>query len=193
MSYNVLILAEDFRKDQFVLKPIIEALLAHIGKPRANVQVCREPNFGGISNAMSWEKLSPVLNRYRGSYHLILLLVDRDGDPNRRAALSNLEANARNLYNNVTFFAENAWQEVEVWALAGCTNLPANWQWNAVRAEINLKEQYFTSYSQQCGYSQLEHEGRKEIAEIAARNYSRIRTLCPEDIQQLETHIQASL
>jgi len=189
MSYNVLILAEDFRKDQFVLKPIIEALLAHIGKPRANVQVCREPNFGGISNAMSWEKLSPVLNRYRGSYQLILLLVDRDGDANRRTALDNLEANASRDYNNLTFLAENGWQEVEVWALAGCTNLPANWQWNAVRAEINLKEQYFTSYSQQCGYSQLEHEGRKEIAEIAARNYSRIRMLCPEDIQQLETRI----
>ena len=34
---NVLIIPEDFRKDQYILKPILEAMLAAVGKPQAKV------------------------------------------------------------------------------------------------------------------------------------------------------------
>jgi len=40
---NVLIIPEDFRQDQFVLKPIIKAMLSALGKRRATVKVCRDP------------------------------------------------------------------------------------------------------------------------------------------------------
>ena len=40
---NVLIIPEDFRQDQFILKPIIKAMLSALGKRRATVKVCREP------------------------------------------------------------------------------------------------------------------------------------------------------
>ena len=193
MSFNVLIIPEDFRKDQAILKPIIEALFKYLDKPRANVVVCRDPLFGGISNVMSWERLSPVLNRYRGSFQIILLLVDRDGHEGRRVALNGLEATSATNYPGLQFLAENAWQEVEVWALAGCTDLPAEWQWREIRAEINPKERFYSTYSQLRGFSQLEHEGRKEIATAAAAQYPRIRTLCPEDIQVLEARIQQVL
>ena len=49
---NVLIIPEDLRNDQYVLKPIISALLQNLGKPRANVQVCRDPLLGGIKQAL---------------------------------------------------------------------------------------------------------------------------------------------
>ena len=193
MSFNVLIIPEDFRKDQAILKPIVEALFKYLGKPRANVNVCRDPQFGGISNVTAWGKISPVLNRYRGNFQLILLLVDRDGNENRRESLDNLQTLAKENYPTLNFIAENAWQEVEVWALAGCGDLPAEWQWREIRAEINPKERFFSAYSQFRGFSQLEHEGRKEIATAAAAQYLRIRTLCPEDIQVLEARIQQIL
>ena len=40
---TVLIVPEDFSKDQFILKPIFSRLLASVGKPRAKVHVCRDP------------------------------------------------------------------------------------------------------------------------------------------------------
>ena len=48
---NVLIIPEDFRKDQYILKPIIVRMLAEVGKPRANVKMCLEPLLGGIDQA----------------------------------------------------------------------------------------------------------------------------------------------
>ena len=36
---NVLIIPEDFRKDQHVLKPILSKMLAAAGKPKANIDV----------------------------------------------------------------------------------------------------------------------------------------------------------
>ena len=44
------------------------------------------------------------------------------------------------------FLAENAWQEVEVWVLAG-HDLPSDWVWNAVREEPNPKEIYFEPFA----------------------------------------------
>jgi hypothetical protein len=43
MSLNVLIVAEDYRKDEYILKPIVTSMLEEVGKPRANVRVCRNP------------------------------------------------------------------------------------------------------------------------------------------------------
>jgi hypothetical protein len=37
---NVLIIPEDFRKDQYIVKPLIRRMLAEIGKPNANLRVC---------------------------------------------------------------------------------------------------------------------------------------------------------
>lgn len=39
---NVLVIPEDFRKDQYMLKPIIEAMLKAKGK-MVKVRVCQDP------------------------------------------------------------------------------------------------------------------------------------------------------
>ena len=79
MSTKVLVISEDFRKDQFILKPIVEAMLATIGKANARVQVCQEPLLGGISEALKWERIREILDFYRGRAHVFLLIVDREG------------------------------------------------------------------------------------------------------------------
>ena len=38
---KVLVVPEDFRKDQFILKPLLSHLLASLGKPRATVMSVR--------------------------------------------------------------------------------------------------------------------------------------------------------
>ena len=38
---NVLIIPEDFRTDQHILKPLFEKLFRDIGKPQAKVRICR--------------------------------------------------------------------------------------------------------------------------------------------------------
>jgi hypothetical protein len=111
---NVLIVPEDFRKDQFVLKPIIERMFAEIGKPHAKVLMCFDPLLGGIDQATDWERIQDILEMYP-MVDIFLLLVDRDGVATRRKALDRLEAKAGALLpNDRLFLAENAWQEIEV-------------------------------------------------------------------------------
>jgi hypothetical protein len=81
--------------------------------------------------------------------NLFLLCVDRDGEVARKAKLANLEQKAvQFLPNHRLFLAELAWQEIEVWVLAG-QDLPSNWNWKVIREEVNPKEVYFYPFAEQ--------------------------------------------
>ncbi len=88
---TVLIVPEDFRKDQFVLKPLFAKLLATLGKPRAKVRVCQDPLLGGVGEALKSERIAEIVERYSGRVQVILLCIDRDGDAGRRQRLDHLE------------------------------------------------------------------------------------------------------
>ncbi|WP_133511082.1 hypothetical protein [Candidatus Thiosymbion oneisti] len=194
MSVNVLIIPEDFRKDQHVLKPIIEKMMASIGV-RARVRVCMDPKLGGIGAALKWEHMQKIVNRYRGMTRVFLLIVDRDCDENRRAKLDTLEQKAETLLagTDCYFLAENAWQELEVWVLAGMSDLPKDWHWQEIRQECDPKENYYVPYARQRNVDKDPHAGREPLAKKAATNYLRIRRLCPEDVATLETRIRVVL
>jgi hypothetical protein len=49
---RVLVIPEDFRKDQYMLKPIINALMKSLGKPSAKIRICQDPLLGGVSEAL---------------------------------------------------------------------------------------------------------------------------------------------
>ena len=186
---NVLVIPEDFRKDEFMLKPIISAILASLGKPNANVRVCQDPNLGGIGQALSEERISEIIDRYKGMVRLFILCVDRDCEVGRRTRLDQLEVLfAQKLAADKVFFAENAWQEVEAWVLAGL-DLPNEWSWSVIRSERNVKEVYFRRFAKDNGLLNEPGEGRKTLAIQAARRYDRIKQLCPEDITKLEDKI----
>jgi hypothetical protein len=38
---NVRLIPEDDQRDRFILKPILEAMLTHLGKPHARVEIAR--------------------------------------------------------------------------------------------------------------------------------------------------------
>jgi len=69
---NVLVIAEDFTYDQYILKPIIEAMLVEIQGRKANVLVCQE-RLGGVAQALKWERIERTINRYKHKYQLFLL------------------------------------------------------------------------------------------------------------------------
>lgn len=187
---NVLIVPEDFRKDQYMLKPIIWAMMKELGKAKAKVRVCQDPLLGGVSEALKWENIQAILDRYR-MVDLFLLCVDRDGKSGRQNSLRNLEQKSQEiLKERQVFLAENAWQEIEVWVLAG-HSLPKDWNWQDIRAEVDPKEAYFLPFAEQQGLLSSPGEGRKSLAESA--NYQRICQLCPEDFANLEHRVRAWL
>jgi hypothetical protein len=179
---NVLVIPEDFRKDQYILKPIVQAMLKACGRPRANIRVCQDPVLGGIVPALRWELISEILDRYRGMVDLFLLCVDRDGVSTRRRRLDELEMQAANaLPAERSLLAENAWQELEVWTLAG-HDLPEDWSWRDVRNEVHPKERYFEPFARSRGVIDEPGQGRRVLSLEAAHRYARIRKLCPEDV-----------
>ena len=177
---NVLIIPEDFRKDQYILKPIFERLFRSIGRRRARVEVCREPLLGGVDEALKSDRISEIVMFYPMT-DIFILCVDRDGREGRRQRLDEVEDE----FNEVrVFLAENAWEEIETWVLAGL-DLPAEWRWRDVRAEIHVKERYFEQLAAQRGLSDRPGSGRKPLAEEAARRIDAIRQKCPEDFDRL--------
>jgi hypothetical protein len=187
MSYRVLVIPEDFRNDQYVLEPIVTKLFDSIGR-KAKVIVCRDPLLGGIHQALRWERIREIVLRYRGMIECFLLIVDRDGQAGRKDALDRMQAlAAAELAAGKRFLAENAWQEVEVWLLAG-HDLPSDWVWKQVRAHENPKEAYYRPFAAGRGVLGQPAEGRGVLGREAASRYSRIRSLCPE-VASLEVRL----
>jgi hypothetical protein len=185
---RVLIIAEDFRKDQLVLKPIMERMFREIGKPRARVEMCVDPLLGGIDQATNWERIADIVEMYPMT-DIFLLLVDRDGIATRRAALNNLETGAREILDDDrVLLAENAWQEIEVWALAG-QDLPAEWSWQEIRREFHPKETYFIPWAEQRGLLDEPGQGRTTMGREAAANYRRVVSRCKEDVESLQKRL----
>lgn len=190
---NVLVIPEDFRKDQYMLGPIIQAMMTNLGRPRAKVQICRDPLLGGVGEALKKENIRAILDRYR-MVQLFLLCVDRDGQAGRRTSLDRLEEDAKTFLEgrNSAFLAENAWQELEVWVLAGHVLLPG-WEWKAIRSEVHPKERYFEPLAAGRGLLDEPGGGRRTLAREAASRYGRILQLCPEDVANLQGRIKVTM
>jgi hypothetical protein len=191
LSFRVLVIPEDFRKDEPLLKPILEKMLEACGR-RAKVRVCKDPLLGGVREALKWPRIQEILDRYQGMVDCFLLIVDRDGLAGRKESLEAIEREAARFLKSSKsqFFAENAWQEIEVWALAGLTDLPRSWTWKSVRAEANAKEAYFERYVREKGLTAAPFGGRLRLGQQAGQNYPRIRKLCPEDVAELEKRLR---
>ena len=191
---RVLIIMEDPTQDYLILAPVITAMLRHIGRS-ATIQVCRDPHFQGVNTILKKESLERILARYQGMVDLFLLCVDRDSNAGRRAQLDEREQHCAAVLagQRRTLIAEHAWQELEVWALASCTDLPNNWNWRAIRSERDPKEAYFAPYVQLHGLADTLGAGRHMLGKQAGQRYDRLRQLCPEDIVVLEDRVRAWL
>jgi len=182
---KILVIPEDFRKDQYIIKPLVQALFQMHGKPHANIRICNPPLLQGISEALKSERLREVVERYR-FVDLIILCVDRDGELGRQTRLDQIEAE---FGLNRHFFAEQAWEELETWTLAGLP-LPKDWTWRQVREEISVKELYFEKLADLLQVSDGPGGGRKALGELASKSLPAIISKCPEDFGKLSLRIQ---
>ncbi len=183
---KVLIIPEDFRHDQYVLKPLFSRLFQSLGKRPVRVRVCQEL-LGGVGEALKAERLEEIIQDYEGTADVFILCVDRDGELGRRQRLDQLESQ---FGNGVQFLAENAREEIETWVLAGL-NLPNDWRWADVRSEVHVKETYFEPLVAERGLSDSPGRGRKALGEEASRRIDAIRQECPEDFDALVRRLQA--
>ncbi len=121
---------------------------------------------------------------------MVILCVDRDGNRHRHLRLRELERQFGS--DRLLFLAENAWEEIETWALAGLT-LPDGWRWADVRAEVHVKERYFEPLMRLRGVSDDRDGGRKLLGEEASARIRTIRQKCPEDFDHLARRLEAAL
>lgn len=181
---KVLIIPEDPRKDQYILKPLFDRLFASFRKPNTKVVVCTNPSMRGINDALNQDRLTEVFERYP-MFDIFVLCVDRDGVKTRRQRLDQLE------HANRRLIAVNAWEELETWVLAG-GDLPKDWAWADIRAEVSVKERYFEPLARQRGVDDGPGGGRKALGEEAARRLSGIRQKCPEDFDQVAQRLSTA-
>ena len=106
----------------------------------------------------------------------------------RRRRLDRIEAEFQ---GRCVFLAENAWEEIETWVLAGL-NLPNDWRWADVRAEVQVKETYFAPLADRRGLSNSPGDGRKVLGEEASRRINAIRQKCPDDFDNLAQRLEAA-
>lgn len=182
-----LVIPEDFRNDQHLLKPILTALLASLGFAQPKLRVCLDPLIGGIDEALKPERLEEVIDRYRGMVDVFLLCVDRDANPHRRARLDAIEAC---FAPRVRFLACEAWEELEAWALAGLDR-PGSAPWPEIRAERDVKERHFAPLAASRRLASEPGGGRRTLGIEAAKRVDRIRQLCPEDFDRLAGRLAA--
>lgn len=191
MSCNVLIIPEDFRLDRYILQPLMQALMSNSGRPNAKVRVLTNPLLGGIDQALKLDNLLSIVDQYP-VVDLFVLIVDRDGRPERRQILDAREVEVgTHLSSGRLFLAQEACQEVEVWALASQELLPA-WRWNDIRNEPHPKEKYYDPYVAKRSIAHRIGGGRREIGREIIRQYGRIRSRCPE-VKDLESRVTAWL
>ena len=185
---NILIIPEDFRKDQYILKPIFQKLVATLGSGSSRVRVCQDPLLGGVGEALKSSRMEEVIERYP-MVQIFILCVDRDGRVGRRQRLDEIEAEFGPAQ---IFLAENAWEELETWVLAG-VDLPNDWRWADVRVEVEVKERYFDPLVARLGLSGSPGGGRKALGETASQRIGAIRQKCPEDFDRLARRLRDRL
>lgn len=184
---RVLLIPEDFRNDQYMLTPIFKQLYALLGWPNAKVITCTDPLLGGIEEALKFDRLSEVFERYDGMIDHYILCVDRDGNQNRTQRLAQLEE--RCTADGRKFLTVAAIEEIEVWVLAGI-DLPQQWVWKEIRNHPHPKEQYFDTLAKTLALTNGPGRGRKSLGEKAAKNIQRIIQLCGEELNPLIARIR---
>lgn len=173
MSLRVLVIPEDPTYNGYILKPLVEAVMADIGKPTARVQVLTSPRLNGYDHARA-----AVRSELPASYgHLDLWLFMPDADRASPAAMAALEAELQ--AQGVALFCCPAEPEVEIYACAGYRSEIAR-GWTAARSNPRMKEEVSAPLLAAHGDPRRAGGGRDQLMAQSLRNLPQLYVLCPE-------------
>lgn len=168
-----MVIPEDPTHNGHILKPLVERVMAEVGKQNANIVVLTNPSMKGFEDAK--KQLENVFEKYP-HYNLFLFLPDRDGSDERDKSLSALTTQYQR--QHIPFIAKAAVEEVEVWLLAGHKNKLSK-NWSDVRADTSVKETTFHPFLNQYG-DESPGNGRARLMRETLRSFKGLKTLCPE-------------
>lgn len=192
MSIRISVVCEDHTLDQYVVRPVISALMAEIGKPRCIIRVVTDPKLNGIDGLR--QQFTGILRRYAAVSDVVIFAIDADGKDgldgrgNRKAAFDELLEGQTDARRGAVVVAV---QELEVWALWGSrTQIRDSWQ--KVRAELHPKERYFAPLLTDAD-KRHPGKGRARLTELSLANgWASLRAGCPE-LGALEAEIRERL
>ncbi|MGQ0719565.1 MAG: hypothetical protein ACT4NP_20065 [Pseudonocardiales bacterium] len=189
MSLRVFVACEDHTHDQYILKPVLECLLASIGRARAQVKIITAPRMRGIdalkSNACS------ILTLYGPLSDAVIFAFDadgldgKDGRRDRKSSFISLLKGCANHADKAIVVA--ARQELEVWALWGNrSNLTVSWQ--AVRSEQHPKELFFDTLTNTADWRKPGKGRSRLIQDSLSTGWQSLKQGC-EELQELEEEL----
>lgn len=173
VSFKVLVIPEDPTHNGYILKPLVEAILADAGKPNAKVQILSSPRLNGYDHAVNAIK-NELADRY-GFWDLWIFIPDADrATP---AAMQGLESGLKE--KNITLFCCPAVPEVEAYCcVAYRDQLGASW--TTVRESKSMKETYFDPLLAKRGDDRRAGGGRDQLIAASLSPLSTLLQFCPE-------------
>lgn len=173
MSLRVLVIPEDPTLNGYILKPLIQAVLAECGKPNANVFVLGNPRLEGYAHAVRAIR-DELPDRY-GFWDLWIFMPD--GDCATEQTMRALEEELRE--KQVSLICCPAKPEVEIYACIAHRDHLAD-DWSTVRASGAMKETYFAPLLRDHGDARRAGGGRDLLINASLQKMSTVFQLCPE-------------
>ena len=173
MSLSVLVIPEDPQQNGHILKPLVQAIMRDVGRPRAKVKLLTQPRVRGYGQAVS-----AIRNKLAARYGFMdLWLFFPDADRTSRDAMQNLEAHVA--AEKVTLLCCAAQPEVEIYACAGLRN-DMQEAWEEVRRHPRMKEEVFDPLLARHGDPGRPGAGRDLMIARSLGNLPLLFQLCPE-------------
>ncbi len=182
---KVLVIPEDPTHDHYILKPIVQRLFSDL-EQTARVDVLWNPRLRGVDQALDPIRAAEIVSRHP-MIDLFLVLVDRDGDRERRP----IKARALERSHSGSLFVCLAVEEVEVWMLAihrQVLSVP----WSEVRQEIHPKERFAAPFLAEHAPKANPGGGRKWAMRHLGASWQGVLKICPE-LAELKDRIAAWL
>lgn len=185
MSYKVLVIPEDPTHNGYILKPLVESILADAGKPNAKVTVLTQPRLEGYDHAV--KAIREQLPDSYGFWSLWIFIPD--GDRAKPAAMSALESDLAS--KGIKLLCCPAQPEVEIYACVPYRGeIKAGWE--AARKDVQFKEDVFEPLLARHGDDRRAGSGRDLMIGEALQNRSALYQLCPE-LKELRDRIAAAI
>ncbi len=183
MSYRVLVIPEDPKNNGYILKPLVEAILADAGKPNAKVTVLTRPRLEGYDQAVK-----AIRDELPDSYGFWdLWIFGPDGDRAKPEAMTALESDLAEM--GIKLLCCPAQPEVEIYA---CVPYRGEFKggWEAARKDVRFKEDVFDPLLAKYGDERRAGRGRDLMIAETLKNRAALYQLCPE-LKRLRGRIEA--